>query len=132
MDYLKTRELYHYGIKGMKWGVRKEDYADVSKIASTAKSGLNDAASLIPENYKTVHPDYSEISSEELQRRVSRMNLEENYARLSGESKKIKSGSDRVREALQTIGSTIAILGAGAAIISTISGIKNRHTKQNN
>lgn len=23
-DYLQTRELYHYGIKGQKWGIRKE------------------------------------------------------------------------------------------------------------
>ena len=23
MDYLQTRELYHYGIKGQKWGVRR-------------------------------------------------------------------------------------------------------------
>lgn len=25
-DYLDTKELYHHGIKGMKWGVRKEYY----------------------------------------------------------------------------------------------------------
>lgn len=28
MDYLETRELYHHGIKGQKWGVRRYQYED--------------------------------------------------------------------------------------------------------
>lgn len=28
-DY--SKELYHYGVKGMKWGVRKEEYKSMTK-----------------------------------------------------------------------------------------------------
>lgn len=27
-DYLKTEELYHHGIKGQKWGIRRYQNAD--------------------------------------------------------------------------------------------------------
>ena len=29
-DYLKTKELYHHGIKGQKWGVRRYQNEDGS------------------------------------------------------------------------------------------------------
>lgn len=31
MYYLTTNELYHHGVKGMKWGVRKDQYKSMNK-----------------------------------------------------------------------------------------------------
>lgn len=56
--------------------------------------------------------DYSNISDEELRQRVNRLNLEESYGRLTGDTKKVATGRDKVHEFLQD-----------AAIIASIAGI---------
>lgn len=38
-DYLETKELYHHGVKGMKWGVIKEDYQMHKRAKNTKKEG---------------------------------------------------------------------------------------------
>ena len=38
-DYLQTKELYHHGVKGMKWGVIKEDYQMHKRAKNTKKEG---------------------------------------------------------------------------------------------
>lgn len=40
MDYYKFQELYHHGVKGMKWGVRKEE--DRSDIEYRRKKELEE------------------------------------------------------------------------------------------
>ena len=30
-NYIYQDELYHYGVKGMKWGVKKSEYDSMSK-----------------------------------------------------------------------------------------------------
>lgn len=61
--------LEHYGIKGMKWGVRRP----VGKNGRVKKSAL---------------PKASELSDQELREAVNRMNLEKQYNALAGTKQK--------------------------------------------
>lgn len=42
MEYYNS-ELYHYGVKGMKWGVRKKGYVTVAKAQRNAAKAANEA-----------------------------------------------------------------------------------------
>ena len=69
--------LTHYGIKGMKWGVRrtkKQIEAD-SVDAAAAKA----TKAKISKNHGSTDP----VSNKELQHLVNRMNLEQQYSRLA-------------------------------------------------
>ena len=211
MDYLQIRELYHDGIKGMKWGIRRyqnydgtlteegrhrynkkydDDRAEGSlptkdkdgnyyytnkkgektlyktrsdqlsdtdltdlnrrvqqenKLASEtsdayeykgpkADQALRDAsrmtkdiADALPKgNGRVVKKNYSNLSDQELRDRINRLQLEENYGRLSGDTKYIKSGSEKAREFLQTAGALLAITGSAVALANSIADIQER------
>lgn len=90
-----------------------------NELGKTSKELMN-----ISKNIKTkpgmyVKKDYSNLSDQELQRRINRLNLENTYGKLTGDTKYIKSGSEKTRELLQTIGSVVAI-GSSSAIIAQI------------
>lgn len=215
MDYLQIRELYHDGIKGMKWGIRRyqnydgtlteegrhrynknynDDRAEGSlptkdddgnyyytnkkgertlyktrseQLSDTELTDLNrrvqqenklaaetsdayeykgpkadqalrdasrmakDIADALPKgNGKVIKKNYSNLSDQELRDRINRLQLEDNYGRLSGDTKYVKSGSEKAREMLQTVGSVLAIAGSAATLAYTISKI--RENKANN
>lgn len=59
-------ELYHYGVKGMKWGVRKERRKGLSQGLKTAKIGLQFFA-LKATSRKTIRlpaKEYAHVMSE--------------------------------------------------------------------
>lgn len=205
MDYLQIRELYHDGIKGMKWGIRRyqnydgtlteegrlrynknysEDRAEGSlptkdkdgnyyytnkegkktlyktrseQLSDTELTDLNrrvqqenklasetsdayeykgpkadqalkdasrmakDIADALPKgNGKVIKKDYSYLSDQELRDRINRLQLEDNYGRLTGDTKYVKSGSEKTREMLQTVGSVLAIAGSAVGLAYTI------------
>ena len=83
----ELRELYHHGIEGQKWGVRNGppyplDESDKSSAEKRADSGGSEKNS-----YGGSHSGrpLSQMSDRELQDYVSRLNMEQQYTRLTAE-----------------------------------------------
>lgn len=131
-------ELYHHGIKGMRWGVRRYQNPDGSMTAEGLKkrrnvisgdktvmqegSNIAGRAGNISRNAERIKKeragrgiDLRKMSDQELQKAVNRMNLERNYNNLKYE--KINAGKVRASDVLGVIGDVLAI-GASAATIA--------------
>lgn len=90
--------LSHYGIKGMKWGVRRKHPS-----ASHPPSEDHAKATASKEKIKAAggtHP----LSNQELQHLVNRMNLEKQYSTLSTQTKKKNPAGKFVGDMLLNIG----------------------------
>jgi len=99
---LEEDELAHYGVKGMKWGTRREPTAitvktrpgkRVKTYGGKRQSASEDAIRVAGTRQKAKKSTTDSLSNKELQDLVARMNLEQQYARLSagstGKGKKI-------------------------------------------
>ena len=76
--------IEHYGVKGMRWGVRRTD-AQLAR-AGAKKSGDDDSGSKskkVVGKTKTSGKSASQMSDKELKRVVDRINTEQQYARLT-------------------------------------------------
>lgn len=81
-------ELYHHGVKGQKWGVRRQQNRDGSLIKSGKKHSTKISNFLSKHKEKTVakkasktptSKEISKMSDDELRRRLNRINMEESY-----------------------------------------------------
>lgn len=86
-----TDHLEHYGVKGMKWGVRKDRTSSPSQ-----KVFSPDAAAAESTKRKIKTAGISSVSNRELQDFQTRLNLEANVKRLS--TAQTKTGQDYMRE----------------------------------
>lgn len=168
MDYLKIHELYHWGIKGQKWGIRRYQNPDgslteegkaryggdsydklnqnqkdhynadrtkaevatfdtASKTASGVKSIANDISNMpaMQEKGKISYASYPNMTDKELQDRANRLALEHRYSDLTGETKYEKSGSEKARETLQTVGAVAGISATIASIIALFVNLRS-------
>lgn len=75
---------------------------------------------------KVVKRKYPDMSDEELQKAVNRLSLEQRMSDLSGDTEYVKSGEEKAREKLQTIG---AIAGIAASIAAIIGPMMERRMK---
>lgn len=74
--------LAHYGIKGMKWGVRRYQNKDGSYTAAGKRRRYNNSSDY-EETRSLRKKNYRELSNEELKKLNKRMNLEAEYQRLN-------------------------------------------------
>ena len=95
---MTNRSLFHWGIPGMKWGVRRRQ----SNTTITGKPHSSDHTTAI--SLKKKH--LSEMSNDELKKLTTRMQLEKQYKDLSKAD--ISSGQKIVGEIIGNAGKQLA------------------------
>lgn len=103
METAEDAMLEHFGVKGMKWGVRRKRGSDGHVDSGTHTSTSADAEKALRYRQVAKKTGTHALSNQELQHLVNRMNLEQNYARLTSDAKasaKVKKGQGVVRELL--------------------------------
>lgn len=127
--------LAHYGIKGMKWGVRRSGIArgsvkdtetgELTPGLRNRKTGnfTTESKDSITVRQKKAHAKEfgtSSLSNKEIQDIVTRMNLERQYSQLNPKSNPAKKGQMFVKEGLAVFGTASALY---AAANSPLAGV---------
>lgn len=100
-DYLNLRALFHHGIKGQKWGVRRYQNADGS-LTDAGKIRYDDAGKKIK--------DPRDMSDEQLKNANNRLSAESQYRQLTGTTQPGKAFN---RDNVIKLGSTFIATAAG-------------------
>lgn len=96
-------QLYHYGILGQKWGVRRYQNKDGTRTSAGKKRDRRHGKSedhMKSQSAKKKGPDG--LSNDELRKLNERLQLEENYKRLTVE--KLEKGESWVKQSIRNAG----------------------------
>lgn len=102
-------ELYHYGVKGMKWGVRK---SRSSFRKNKTKGWSKEAKEADRIKKKSVH----QMTNKELQTLNKRMELENSYKRLN---------PNKVNQGLKYVGAVAGGMGTVLALYNNSNNLIN-------
>ena len=140
---MNADELKHYGIKGMKWGVRRFQNSDGSLTADGKKryngdnlkdiqKQVNQGKNVVDgvkktrtkaaekQHEKKIKSDLSQMSDKELRDIVNRLNMEERYTQVM-KSRGVETGKNRADKILEYAGTALTI---GSSALSIMIAIK--------
>lgn len=136
---MENNELKHYGILGMKWGVRRTQAQLGHKPTSSSKlvssksdsSKLSKRKRLRKNELKTAAPKkkkLSEMSEEEINKEIERMRLEKTYKQLISElnPQKTSKGKQFVLRVLEKSGENIATQLATYVFGTTVNNVASK------
>lgn len=100
IPYQRGNELYHYGVLGMKWGVRRNR----SKLLGSKKKGKSASDS------DSQKQSISKMTDDELRSRISRLRMEKDYRELTvtKSQKRAEKGKKFVEDVLTNSAKNIA------------------------
>ena len=110
-------ELAHYGILGMKWGVRRYQNKDGSLTAAGKKRYNRDEQKIVKKK-----PSVKEMSDDELRKAVNRLQLERQYSQLSPSN--IVKGKEYTKKVIKAGTTVAAVTSAAVTIHKNIGKIK--------
>ena len=110
---MNNNELRHYGIKGQKWGIRRYQNPD-GTLTTKGKKRYSDHTEnneSYHEDYKAVHDNKSEktMSDAELKKRIARLNMEQQYSKLTHDSTAYEKGMKYAKMTLETAATVTAL-----------------------
>lgn len=124
--------LSHYGIKGMKWGVRKEDLSGIANLAAEAQKFQKDPTKTRAKNTAKTAGGLHNVSDKELKDLLNRMDMERRYKSLMEEdSRRRKQGAAAIGKILGEAGKValpIALSFAGARYAQSRSATRGYAT----
>lgn len=95
-QYNHSDALYHHGIKGQRWGVRRYQNKDGSLTTAGKKRA------------KTEEESVKNLSDTELRTKLNRLQMEQQYKKLTQEPSKINKGKKFVAAVLTTAATQVA------------------------
>lgn len=119
---MANNELYHYGVLGMKWGVRKSRGGRVSKTGRRGR--IIKERPPAHEDYKKAHSKKSvrEMSDAELRSRINRLQMEKQYKELSNVS--INKGKKFASRVLKDVKTANDVINTGFSTYSNVTRIR--------
>lgn len=131
-------ELYHYGVKGMRWGVRRDRSSNKGSVDLGKAKKKTEAAGRIVNESRNINNTVSktkinkarrkefakasQMSDKELRDRVNRLNMEQQYVNLT--TNQMNAGKMNVDRVLSNVGTAITVTNSALAIALAIKQLK--------